>query len=101
MENQFFSELKDKVCVITGGAGVIGSSIARGLAKAGMKTVILDIDEALAGFVSKGAKVLAHNPGRMAYFTNGGPDGVIFELLRKKKKKKPEILCPRKINRQS
>ena len=48
MENQFFSELKDKVCVITGGAGVIGSSIARGLAKAGMKTVILDIDEALA-----------------------------------------------------
>ena len=46
-----------------------------------------DIDEALAGFVSKGAKVLAHNPGRMAYFTNGGPDGVIFELLRKKKKK--------------
>ena len=48
MENNFFSELKDKVCVITGGAGVIGSSIARGLAKAGMKTVILDIDEALA-----------------------------------------------------
>ena len=48
MEHQFFSELKDKICIITGGGGVIGSSIARGLAMAGMKTVILDIDEALA-----------------------------------------------------
>ena len=48
MENQFFSELRDKLCVITGGGGVIGSSIARGLSAAGMKTVILDIDEALA-----------------------------------------------------
>lgn len=53
MENIFFSELKDKVCVITGGAGVIGSSIARGLAAAGMKTVILDIDEGLASKVAE------------------------------------------------
>jgi NAD(P)-dependent dehydrogenase (short-subunit alcohol dehydrogenase family) len=48
MENKVFSELKDKVCVITGGAGVIGSAVVRGLASAGMKTVILDIAGELA-----------------------------------------------------
>ncbi|MFO7935280.1 MAG: SDR family oxidoreductase [Bacteroidales bacterium] len=44
MENRFFEDLKDKVCVITGGGGVLGSSIARGLASAGVVTVILDIN---------------------------------------------------------
>ncbi|MDF1548573.1 MAG: SDR family oxidoreductase, partial [Bacteroidales bacterium] len=34
-----------KVCVITGGAGVLGSSIAKGLASIGVKTAILDINE--------------------------------------------------------
>jgi len=48
MKNSFFSELREKVCVITGGGGVIGSSITRGIARAGMKPVILDIDEKLA-----------------------------------------------------
>jgi len=48
MENKAFSELKDKVCVITGGAGVIGSSIVRGLTTVGLKLVILDIDGELA-----------------------------------------------------
>jgi NAD(P)-dependent dehydrogenase (short-subunit alcohol dehydrogenase family) len=48
MENTAFLELKDKVCVITGGAGVIGSSVVRGLARAGLKSVILDIDGGLA-----------------------------------------------------
>lgn len=52
MENTTFNELKDKVCVITGGAGVIGSAIVRGLAGAGMKTVILDIDGDLASGVA-------------------------------------------------
>ena len=44
-------ELKDlngKVCVITGGGGVLGNSMARGLAAAGVKCMILDIDEAAA-----------------------------------------------------
>ena len=45
---QFFEELKGKVCVITGGAGVIGTSLTRGLSTAGMKTVIVDIDGDLA-----------------------------------------------------
>lgn len=43
-----FSDLKDKVCVLTGGAGVIGTSIAKGLASVGIKTAILDINEEMA-----------------------------------------------------
>lgn len=40
-----FNDLKNKVCVLTGGAGVIGASIAKGLASVGVKTAILDINE--------------------------------------------------------
>lgn len=42
------NDLKDKVCVITGGGGVIGASLATGLATAGIITVILDINEEAA-----------------------------------------------------
>ncbi len=38
-----FSDLRDKVCVITGGAGVIGGALVEALASAGVKTVILDL----------------------------------------------------------
>jgi len=48
MEPTLFKVLKDKVCVITGGGGVLGSSIARGLASAGIITVILDLNEKAA-----------------------------------------------------
>jgi NAD(P)-dependent dehydrogenase (short-subunit alcohol dehydrogenase family) len=48
MEHLAFKALKDKVCVITGGGGVLCSSIARGLASAGIITVILDINEEAA-----------------------------------------------------
>ena len=41
-------ELKGKICVITGGGGVIGASLAEGLAKEGIITVILDINEEAA-----------------------------------------------------
>lgn len=44
MNNTFFNDLKNKVCVLTGGAGVIGSSITEALAIAGIKTAILDIN---------------------------------------------------------
>ncbi len=53
MKKAYFSELAGKTCVITGGAGVIGSSIVEGLATAGMKIVILDINEQLAGKVAQ------------------------------------------------
>ncbi|MCF8224293.1 MAG: SDR family NAD(P)-dependent oxidoreductase [Bacteroidales bacterium] len=41
-------DLKEKVCVITGGGGVIGSSLANGLAGTGLITVIIDINEEAA-----------------------------------------------------
>ncbi len=43
-----FKDLQDKVCVITGGGGVLGNSMARGLATAGVIPVILDINEEAA-----------------------------------------------------
>ena len=48
MKNLFFQDLKNKVCVITGGGGVLGNSMARGLAAAGVVPVILDINEEAA-----------------------------------------------------
>ena len=39
-----FSDLKGKVCAITGGAGVIGTAICEALAAAGMKVAILDLN---------------------------------------------------------
>ena len=40
--------LKDKVAVITGGAGIICSTMARSLAMQGVKTVILDLNKEAA-----------------------------------------------------
>lgn len=48
MANNSFSDLNGKVCVITGGGGVIGTAIAEGLASAGVKIAILDIREEVA-----------------------------------------------------
>ena len=44
MKNYSLDDLKGKVCVITGGAGVIGTYLAIGLGSAGVKTVVLDIN---------------------------------------------------------
>lgn len=46
--NHSFSDLKGKICVITGGAGVIGQSMVEALASAGVKTAILDLREDIA-----------------------------------------------------
>lgn len=43
-----FSSLKGKVCVITGGAGVIGTSLCEALAAVGIRVVILDLNEELS-----------------------------------------------------
>lgn len=43
-----FSDLKGKVCVITGGAGILGTAIVEALASAGLKLAILDIREDVA-----------------------------------------------------
>lgn len=48
MKKLSFDDLNGKVCVITGGAGVIGVSIIRALASVGTKVAIVDINEELA-----------------------------------------------------
>jgi len=48
MKKISFDDLNGKVCVITGGAGVIGISIIRALASVGTKVAIVDINEELA-----------------------------------------------------
>lgn len=56
-----FDDLKGKVCVLTGGAGVIGASMTRALASAGIQTAIVDLNkeaaENLAAEVEKEFKV--------------------------------------------
>lgn len=47
-----FNDLEGNVCVITGGAGVIGSAIARGLAMTGVKVALLDRDGVKAARVA-------------------------------------------------
>ena len=45
MNKLSFDDLSNKVCVITGGAGIIGASIVKALAANGIKTAILDLNE--------------------------------------------------------
>ena len=45
--------LKDKVAVITGGAGIICSTMAKSLAAHGVKTVILDLNKDAATEIAK------------------------------------------------
>jgi len=52
MKNASFDDLKGKVAVVTGGAGVIGKAIVNAMAAAGMKIAIADINEALANEVA-------------------------------------------------
>ena len=52
MEHNSFGDLKDKVCVLTGGGGVIGATLAKGLAKTGVKLAILDINKEFADKVA-------------------------------------------------
>ena len=47
-----FDDLKGKVCVITGGAGVLGSSIVKALASVDMKIAIADINKQVAETVA-------------------------------------------------
>lgn len=43
-----FYDLKDKVCVITGGAGIIGTAIVEALASVGTRIAILDLNREMA-----------------------------------------------------
>ncbi len=57
-------DLKGKICILTGGGGVIGASLAEGLAKAGIIMVILDINEEAA---KKVAGEVSAETGTKAY----------------------------------
>ncbi|MDX9846008.1 MAG: SDR family oxidoreductase [Tenuifilaceae bacterium] len=48
-----FEHLKNKTCVITGGGGVLGTSMADALASVGMKVVILDLNKEAAEKLAK------------------------------------------------
>lgn len=48
MKTYTLNDINGKVCVITGGAGIIGTSIAMGLASAGAKVAIVDFNLAKA-----------------------------------------------------
>ena len=48
MNKYSFDDLKDKVCVLTGGGGVIGAALAKGLTNVGVKLAILDIKKEFA-----------------------------------------------------
>ena len=51
-----FEDLKNKVCVITGGGGVIGKALAIGLGSAGVKTALLDLNKEMADKVAAEVK---------------------------------------------
>ncbi len=47
-----FNDLKGKVCVITGGAGVLGTAMVKALASVDMKIAIADINKETADKVA-------------------------------------------------
>jgi NAD(P)-dependent dehydrogenase (short-subunit alcohol dehydrogenase family) len=53
MNKYSFDDLNGKVCVLTGGAGVIGASLVRGLASAGVKTAVVDLNEKAATMLAE------------------------------------------------
>ena len=52
MQEYSFNDLNGKVCVLTGGGGVIGAVLAKGLASVGTKLAILDIKKEFADKVA-------------------------------------------------
>ncbi len=44
-----FDDLRGRVCAMTGGAGIIGRALGRGLAAAGVRLAVIDLDRAAAG----------------------------------------------------
>lgn len=68
-----FNDLNNKICTITGGGGVIGKSLAVGLASVGVKVAILDLDKEAA---DEAAKFIESETGSKAI-------GVVANVLEK------------------
>jgi len=62
-------EVKGKIAVVTGGGGVLGSNISKGLLNAGVEVIILDIRE----------EVLAHKITELKQF--GNVTGLVCDVL--------------------
>ncbi|MBK7106039.1 MAG: SDR family oxidoreductase [Ignavibacteriae bacterium] len=52
MQKYSFEDLNGKVCIVTGGGGIIGAVLAKGLASVGVKLAILDIKKEFADKVA-------------------------------------------------
>lgn len=63
MTNAPFSDLKGKVCVITGGGGIIGRSLSEGLVSAGVQMAVIDVAKEAA---DAAAADLKRKPGARA-----------------------------------
>ena len=74
MEQRSFNDLAGKSCVITGGAGVLGTSIVTCLAQAGVKTAILDLD----------GKRAADKAKEIGDLTGGDLTGICGDVLDRK-----------------
>lgn len=53
MKGTSFADLQNKVCVITGGGGTVGTALAKGLAATGVKIAVLDIAKKSADELAK------------------------------------------------
>ena len=53
MTTNYFAQLEDKVCVLTGGGGVIGEALALALGSVGIKTGVLDLNKEMADAVAE------------------------------------------------
>ncbi|MBK8946318.1 MAG: SDR family oxidoreductase [Ignavibacteriae bacterium] len=60
MQKYSFEDLNEKVCVLTGGGGIIGAVLAKGLASVGVKLAILDIKKELADNVANEINNIYH-----------------------------------------
>lgn len=78
---ELFESIKGKVCLITGGAGVLGKDMAHGLAAAGMKVALLDYNKE-AG--EEAAKELTEKTGTRVVAVGGNVlDKEVLENARK------------------
>lgn len=74
MKQYSFDDLNGKVCAITGGGGVIGTALAKGIATTGAKIAILDLIEEYANKAAE--QVKAEVPGATVI-------GVVANVLEK------------------
>jgi len=87
MEPLSFNDLNGKVCVITGGAGVLGSAMVKAMASVGMKIAIADINKETADKVAAG----------IATKTSATVIGVETDVLDKKSLEKAKVEINNKL----